>query len=180
MWIIVFAFWGNIIFITISQDQSDRGTVQPFHRFYRFDGFPPEREQKPKKKGTVEDMTRLHQIMDRQVATVSANDYALDALILMRARRITRAVVLDRDNAVGLLFARDLERFSEMTLADRDVRECMTPAVELVSPAARLEDLEAILSRGRACLAVTQGRRILGILAPEDLNLLRLPHRQAS
>lgn len=61
----------------------------------------------------------------QRLTTVSAYDYAADALIFMYRKGLKQVHVLDGDEVVGMIYARDLERHSQSVLRDRDVREYM-------------------------------------------------------
>lgn len=61
------------------------------------------------------------------LASVSANDYAGEALRLMKKLGQRWIFVLDRTEIAGLVFAKDLENEPQERLHEGDVREYMIP-----------------------------------------------------
>lgn len=112
----------------------------------------------------------LQEVMSRDISAVSANDYALAALRYMRSRNLDRVFVLERDRVAGVVFARDLERYSDEILTERDVREYMSTDLSVIAPDSTLEEAASVLERGRvACLAVVKNNRLLGSITADVL-----------
>lgn len=112
----------------------------------------------------------LHEVMESDIATVSAFDYAVEALTLMRRACLERVFVLDRDEIAGVVFRHDLERQSEAALRDRDVREYMNTGLAMADAQSTLEEAERLMRRRRLVyLAVMQNKRLVGAVPIRDL-----------
>lgn len=60
---------------------------------------------------------------------VSANDYAWEALRLMRSYRLPSVPVLERDEWIGCVFAEDMNRVSNHRLKEQDVKAYLRTGV---------------------------------------------------
>jgi predicted transcriptional regulator len=113
---------------------------------------------------------QLHEIMDSRIGTVSANDYALEALRHMKAQKLDWSFVLDRNQVSGVVFAQDLARFSETALKDRDVREYLTPNLVMVDIETEPQEAARMLRfSGQGFVGVIKGEQPVGILTTESL-----------
>jgi predicted transcriptional regulator len=114
---------------------------------------------------------QLLELMDSKFVTVSANDYAVSALELMRNRGLSQLFVLDRDEIAGMIFEKDLKGLSEKFLRNCDVRETMvTNNLQVIGPDLPPEEAKSLLNRdGLACLVVREGQRIQGIITRDRL-----------
>ncbi|HEY9685828.1 MAG TPA: CBS domain-containing protein [Coleofasciculaceae cyanobacterium] len=119
--------------------------------------------------------------MDSKFVTVSANDYAVSALELMRNRGLSQLFVLDRDEIAGMIFEKDLKGLSEKLLRNSDVRETMVTNLQVIEPNLPREEAESLLHRdGLACLVVREGRRIQGVITRDRLGHPGKSNRYAS
>jgi predicted transcriptional regulator len=98
----------------------------------------------------------IHELMDSRISTVSANDYAAEALRVMASRNMKWSFVIDRNQVVGIVQAKDLSRLSEALLKERDVREYINTSLVTVNIETDLSEAERLLRRS--------GHRFLGIL----------------
>jgi predicted transcriptional regulator len=119
---------------------------------------------------------RLHELMDSRFVTVSANDYAAEALQLMQTRKLSWCFVLDRNEIAGLVWAKDLARSSDMMLKERDVREYIAPGLPTVNIETDSQDALRLLQRsGQRILGIIKNNLPVGILTQESLTLRQVP-----
>lgn len=112
----------------------------------------------------------ISEIMDTGFSTISANDYAIEAQRIMTTRQCPWLFVLDRNELAGIICARDLERYSEATLRDRDVREFMVTSVLPITSDADIQEAERMLrGSSRGFLAVVKEGRPVGVITPKSL-----------
>jgi predicted transcriptional regulator len=112
----------------------------------------------------------LYDIMDPRVSTVSANDYALEALRHMTSKNLEWTFVLDRNEISGVVFARDLEALPETTLKEKDVREYLTTNLVMVDVETEPQEAARLLRFcGRNFIGVVRGNQPVGILTRESL-----------
>jgi len=112
----------------------------------------------------------LYDIMDPRIGTVSANDYAVEALRHMASKKLDWTFVLDRNEVSGVVFARDLERLSEATLKEHDVREYITTNLVMVDVATEPQEAARLLRFcGRNFVGVVKGNQPVGMLTRESL-----------
>lgn len=110
----------------------------------------------------------LTELMNINIGSVSANDYAGEALSLMREKNLAWAFVLDRSQVVGIVYARDLERLSEMGQLEQDVRELMKTNLMIVSPEVERREVERLLKLSEhGFVAVIHDDRPLGVITWE-------------
>lgn len=115
---------------------------------------------------------RIFDIMDSRIGTISANDYAIEALRMMSAQQCPWIFVLEANELAGVIYARDLERYSETVLRDRDVREYLVSNVATVDADLDIQEAERLLRiSGKGFLAVTKEGRPIGIITPKSLVL---------
>jgi predicted transcriptional regulator len=113
---------------------------------------------------------KLLDVMDPNIVTVSANDYAADALSLMRQRGLSEVFVLQRDEVCGIVFAVDLAYLPDEVLKDRDVREFMVPSVAMAECELSTEEAEQLLDRTHmGTVAVMCGKQPVGVVTERDL-----------
>jgi predicted transcriptional regulator len=113
---------------------------------------------------------RLHELMDSRVGTVSANDYAAEALHLMNLRSLSWCFVLDRNEVTGLVWARDLAQLPDALLMERDVREFVTTQLLTVNIDTEVQEVERLLHRtGQRLLGVVKNNLPVGILNRDAL-----------
>lgn len=118
--------------------------------------------------------------MDRSITTISANDYAAEALRVMTARGQSKILVLERDEVVGVVSASDLQRMSDASLKDRDVREFMATRMLAIHVETQLQEAERLLRlSGLDFLTVVKDAYPVGIVNKETL-FAAYPYRQAS
>lgn len=136
----------------------------------------------------------LLEVMDSRVEFVSANDYAIEALRMMHARKVPWICVLDRDNVTGVILAKDLEKIPDNRLQEEDVREHLQGAQVGIQADTEPQQAERLLRfSGLRFLIVWLGSRVAGILTKETLSrpgfrlsgyrsrlevLSRMPHAQ--
>jgi predicted transcriptional regulator len=113
---------------------------------------------------------QLNEMMDSRIGTVSANDYALEALRHMKAQKLDWSFVLDRNQVSGVVFARDLARLSETTLKEKDVREYLTTNLVIVDIETEPQEAARLLRHsGRGFVGVVKGNQPVGMLTSESL-----------
>ena len=112
----------------------------------------------------------LYEIMDSRIGTVSANDYALEALRIMTMRRLSWCFVLDRNQVAGIIRYKDLARLSDAVLKEQDVREYVMPSLVTVSIDTELKEAKRILQRcGQHFVGVVKNDLPVGILTLEAM-----------
>jgi len=115
---------------------------------------------------------RLHELMDPRIGTVSANDYAAEALLLMNARNLGWCFVLDRNEVTGIIQAKDLDRIPETVLKERDVREFVRGNLPTVNIDAEVQEAERLLRRsGQRWLGILRNNLPVGILSQDAFSL---------
>jgi len=115
---------------------------------------------------------RIFDIMDSTVGTISANDYAIEALRMMIKQKCPWIFVLESNELAGVIYARDLERYSETVLRDRDVREYLVSNVGTIEADTDIQEAERLLRNStRGFLAVIKDGRPIGMLTPKCLVL---------
>jgi acetoin utilization protein AcuB len=144
---------------------------------------------------------RVHDVMTKEVHTVSPETPADDAWKLMRAKRFHHLVVAKGRRIVGVLSDRDVGgRGGAAARAGHPVLDLMSQPAVTVPPATTVRQA-ANLMRGRSigCLVVADAGRVVGIVTVSDLLELigrgldrqvatstrwtlkhRVPHRKAS
>lgn len=130
----------------------------------------------------------IHELMDSRISTVSANDYAAEALRVMASRNLSWSFVLDRNQVVGMVHAKDLSRLSDGVLKECDVREYVNTSLITIHIETDINEAERLLRRsGHAFLGIVKNDLPIGILTQEaiiragmtQLELaLALPNRQ--
>lgn len=112
----------------------------------------------------------IHALMEPRVPTVSANDYAESALLVMWRYGVTQAFVVERNALVGVVYWHDLQRDVQTVRMDRDVREYMRANVPVLEPQVTADDAWRVMqSRGVDSLPVVQGHRLLGMVTRRAL-----------
>jgi len=113
---------------------------------------------------------RVYDIMDSRIATVSANDYAAEALRLMTLWRRPWIFVLDCNELIGIAYAKDMERLSQSLLREQDVREHLKTNLLAIGPDADAQEAERMLRLGRReFLTVVKDGCPIGIITPDSL-----------
>lgn len=122
----------------------------------------------------------LQEIMDSRIGTVSANDYAAEALRLMTARNLSWSFVLDRNQVAGIILAKDLARLSDALLKERDVREYVTTNLLTVNIETELQEAIRLLNwSGHRFLGILKNNLPVGILTLESILNTNPPRRLA-
>jgi CBS domain-containing protein len=109
------------------------------------------------------------------VTTVSPDGSVLDAVKLLAEKRIGAVVVASADRAVaGILSERDIVRVLATTgpdVLDRRVSEVMTRSVVTCSADTSIDDLMAMMTRGRFrhLPVVDDADRLIGIISIGDV-----------
>jgi signal-transduction protein with cAMP-binding, CBS, and nucleotidyltransferase domain len=128
-------------------------------------------------------ISKVLQRKGREVITVQTSDIVAAVVRKLAAEGIGAVVVLDRwQKLSGILTERDLVR----VLADegsealgREVRELMTAPVITCTPAERIDDVMAMMSRKRIRhLPVIEEGRLAGIVSLGDLVQFRLDEKR--
>jgi CBS domain-containing protein len=118
----------------------------------------------------------LQEIMESRVFTVSANDYALEALRLLQRKRQPWAFVLDCDGVAGIVLRETLESLPEDYLHEDDVRRHTTEQIIMVGPEVESQEAERLLRLSQqGFLAIIEGKRPIGIITAENLKRSMLP-----
>jgi acetoin utilization protein AcuB len=110
--------------------------------------------------------------MTREVATVSPETTAAQALEEIRAHNIRHLPVLDGSRLVGVVTDRDLRLVMDPdgSAVDTPVSEVMTPSPVEVGPDTPVESAAALLTAHRiGCLPVVEAGELVGILTESDL-----------
>jgi CBS domain-containing protein len=124
----------------------------------------------------------VHDLMSREVVTLSHNDTLRTADDLMRLGRIRHLPVLDGDGLLaGLVTQRDLfhsgllralgygTHAQAKALESLAVKEAMRNEVVTTSPSTKLADAAKVMFEKKiGCLVVLDGQKIVGILTESD------------
>ena len=112
----------------------------------------------------------LQDIMDPRIGCVSANDYAAEALRLMIARNLNWIFVLDRNEIAGVIQAKELARWPDERLKERDVREFMTPHFLTIPIETEANEAARLLKHsGLRFAGITRNNLPVGFLTPDTL-----------
>jgi CBS domain-containing protein len=123
------------------------------------------------------EIMNLHEIMDSRIGTVSANDYAAEALRLMTTHNLSWSFVIDRNQVAGIVQAQDLARLSDALLKECDVREYVITNLLTVSIETELQEAIRLLRRsGHHFLGVIKNNLPVGILTQESLPEFNKPN----
>jgi predicted transcriptional regulator len=112
---------------------------------------------------------RLYDLMDSHIGTVSANDYALEALRHMTAQKLDWSFVLDCNQVSGIVLARDLAAIAEATLKERDVREYLTNLIMVDIDTEPQEAARLLRFSERGFVGIVKNNQPVGILTTESL-----------
>jgi acetoin utilization protein AcuB len=124
---------------------------------------------------------KVRDVMTPNPVTVSPEESLMEALQLMRLRKIRRIPVVSGGTLVGLLTEGDLKRAEPSTLSDTQekftsvmegtqVNRIMIENLITTSPDAALIDAARILFKSKyGALPVLEGGRLVGILTDNDL-----------
>jgi len=122
---------------------------------------------RPKKGLTVKE------IMSRNVCTVRPDTSLLETISMMNERRVGSVIVVDDDEAIGILTDRDiLQRLgkSHLNLKSTRVRNLMSEPLVEISPDSSVDEALTIMrSRNVKILPVTSEGRLVGILTSDDI-----------
>jgi CBS domain-containing protein len=123
----------------------------------------------------------VRDLMQREVATLDADDHLDLADDVMRLGRIRHLPILSGGRLVGILSQRDLFRAAVSSLlqlgrpaqqewlAGVPVRAVMTTDVASIAPARPAEDAVALmLERKIGCLPVVEGDALVGLVSESD------------
>ncbi len=122
----------------------------------------------------------LQELMSTEILTISANDYAAEALRLMNHHARTWVIVLESDQIAGIVFLQDLERLTESTLKERDVREYLRTNLLMIGNEAHPQEAERMLRcSGMDFLTVVKNNYPVGIITQDHL-MPPIVHPQAS
>jgi CBS domain-containing protein len=126
-------------------------------------------------------MLRVRDLMQREVATLDADDTLDLADDVMRLGRVRHFPILEDGKVVGVLSQRDLFRAAASSvlqlrhetsrewLARIPVRAVMSTAVHAVAPDRPLRDaVELMLREKIGCLPVVEEQRLVGLLSETD------------
>ena len=116
-------------------------------------------------------MTRVQDVMTKEVRTIAPGAPADDAREIMRLNRIHHLVVTEGARIVGILSERDTGgKAGAPVRKGRTVADLMTERVVVVTPATPIRKA-ANLMRGRSigCLVVSTRGRVTGIVTVADL-----------
>lgn len=124
---------------------------------------------------------QLTEMMEAEILTISANDYAIEALRLMNQRNAPWAIVLDRDWIAGIVYAQELNRFPASLLKERDVQEYLRTNLLMIPEEAQPQEAERLLrNSGMDFLIVIRDNRPMGMITRDSLSRLAVKHKQAS
>jgi acetoin utilization protein AcuB len=111
---------------------------------------------------------RLGDIMSEKVDSVTPSDAIDLAAELMKRQQIHHIVVIDGDDVVGIVSARDLS--ARRPLGGRLVREFMSAPVTTASPHTTVRQAANLLrGQGIGCLPIVSGGKLVGIVTVSDL-----------
>jgi len=109
---------------------------------------------------------RIHDVMTRNVTTISPGDLVTAARERIRAEGFHHLVVTERRKIIGVLSDRDLAA----TPDDTRVRDVMTRNALTIGPGETLRKAAGMLEgRNIGCLPVTEGGKLAGIVTTSDL-----------
>ena len=124
---------------------------------------------------------RVRDLMQREVATLDADDTLDLADDVMRLGRVRHFPILDKGKVVGVLSQRDLFRAAASSLLQLEygaakewlakipVRAVMSTAVHAVNPDASLRHaVDTMLAEKIGCMPVIDQDRLVGLLSESD------------
>ena len=142
--------------------------------------------------GFGEGMLRVRNVMQRDVATLDADDTLDVADDVMRLGRVRHFPIMSHGTLVGVLSQRDLYRAtassllqlhydtSRAWLARVSVKAVMSTAIHAIGPDRPLRDAVDLMLRERiGCLPVVEDGTLVGLISETDC-LRRLSHMLAS
>lgn len=113
---------------------------------------------------------RLLDLMEPEILTISANDYAIEARRLMEQQHTNWILVLEKSQIAGVVLAQELASLPEGMLKERDVREYIRPNLLTINCEAQPREAERMLNRsGRNFLVVVQDNHPIGVITQESL-----------
>ena len=136
---------------------------------------------------------KVRDVMNSSVFTLTPEDSLMEALQLMRLRKIRRVPVVVGDRLMGLVTEGDLKRAEPSTLSDTQehftavmegtqVMQIMIENLVTTTPDTPLLDAARTLWKNKyGALPVIEGEKLVGILTDSDLigALVRLLEREA-
>ncbi|MBK5256613.1 MAG: CBS domain-containing protein [Vicinamibacteria bacterium] len=124
---------------------------------------------------------KVRDVMTTSLVTLSPEDNLMDALQLMRLRKVRRIPIVVGDKLVGLLTEGDLKRAEPSTLTETEERftqvmeqtqilQIMVHNLLTTTPDTPLLDATRILRANKyGTLPVLEGDKLVGILTDNDL-----------
>ncbi len=115
-------------------------------------------------------MTLLNQWLKPVTGSISANDYAVEALDLLQKKKQDWAFVLDRNEVIGMVSRRALEKETQDTLHHEDVRNFVDTNVMLVDAATPPQELKRLSHKHPGMqLGMIEKSRPVGLVRAELL-----------
>lgn len=117
-------------------------------------------------------MTKLREIMTRDLATVDSNASVRDAARLMADRDVGDVLVIDGDRLAGIITDRDIvvKALARGSGDAASVMDCMTPDVLTCSPDASVEEAARVMADNKVRrMPVVEDGRPVGIVSLGDL-----------
>ena len=116
-------------------------------------------------------MPSVKDLMTEFVITVDLHRPLLDAVTLMKEKRVGCLVVLDNDDPVGIITERDLVRrvLAERLPLETRVSEVMSKPLITVEPDSPLSSAAKLMVKNKIRrLPVAEGSRLVGIIVASD------------
>jgi CBS domain-containing protein len=118
-------------------------------------------------------MATVGDVMTREVLRVDPSTTVAEAATMMGERRIGSALVMERDQLVGIFTERDIVRAlgQHFDAASHAVGEWMTrDPMTVGSETTTQQALDTMLQRGFRHLPIVDGDRVAGIVSLRDLS----------
>lgn len=117
-------------------------------------------------------MDRVEDLMSPDVVKIPASSMLDRAAQMMVERRVGSAVIMEKEELVGIVTERDILRAVARALIpwSTPVSECMTPQPQTVTPATKAATaLSKMLSHGYRHLPVVGEEGLVGVVSLRDL-----------
>jgi citrate synthase len=112
----------------------------------------------------------VSEIMSHPVVTATANETIATVAARMRSQRVGSVVVVEGDQAIGILTERDLVRIAASMTSSETVADWMTPNPDSVSPEVDATSAFASLAEhGYRHIPVVDDGRVVGVVSMRDL-----------
>jgi CBS domain-containing membrane protein len=119
-------------------------------------------------------MTKINEIMNTQLYTLTPEDNLKDAVTLMNDKRIRHIPVIDEGDVLkGLVTQRDVLLYMHKNESEQEqikLEDMMTKNVVSVDENASIRKAALFLQKHKlGCLPVVEGKKLIGIITDSDI-----------